>query len=87
MARNTLTTEKGKMHVSSKLAKAEKAKKPIFSFEFFPPKTAQVFKQFRRFLSECGTDGACRVCRTSMTVRPPGLKLLLPTIGLHADTF
>ena len=29
------------MHISQKLAEAEKAKKPSFSFEFFPPKTAQ----------------------------------------------
>ena len=29
------------MHVSAKLAAAEKAGKPSFSFEFFPPKTAQ----------------------------------------------
>lgn len=29
------------MHISNKLAEAEKAKKPIFSFEFFPPKTQQ----------------------------------------------
>ncbi|KAK3082310.1 hypothetical protein LTS18_007867 [Coniosporium uncinatum] len=29
------------MHISEKLAEAEKAKKPTYSFEFFPPKTAQ----------------------------------------------
>ncbi|KAI9706950.1 MAG: hypothetical protein M1820_004536 [Bogoriella megaspora] len=29
------------MHISQKLAEAERAKKPTFSFEFFPPKTAQ----------------------------------------------
>jgi methylenetetrahydrofolate reductase (NADPH) len=29
------------MHISEKLAEAEKAKRTTFSFEFFPPKTAQ----------------------------------------------
>lgn len=29
------------MHISEKLAQAEQAKKPTFSFEFFPPKTGQ----------------------------------------------
>lgn len=29
------------MHISKKLAEAEKAGEPVFSFEFFPPKTAQ----------------------------------------------
>lgn len=29
------------MHISTKLRKAEEAGKPTFSFEFFPPKTAQ----------------------------------------------
>ncbi len=29
------------MHISKKLAEAEKAREPVFSFEFFPPKTAQ----------------------------------------------
>lgn len=29
------------MHISEKLAEAKKASKPTFSFEFFPPKTAQ----------------------------------------------
>ncbi|QDS69465.1 hypothetical protein FKW77_006223 [Venturia effusa] len=29
------------MHISNRLAEAEKARKPTFSFEFFPPKTAQ----------------------------------------------
>ncbi|KAF2235541.1 methylenetetrahydrofolate reductase-like protein [Viridothelium virens] len=29
------------MHISQKLAEAERAKRPSFSFEFFPPKTAQ----------------------------------------------
>ena len=29
------------MHISSKLAEAERAGKPVFSFEFFPPKTEQ----------------------------------------------
>ncbi|TKA81635.1 hypothetical protein B0A49_00521 [Cryomyces minteri] len=29
------------MHISEKLAEAQKAGKPTFSFEFFPPKTAQ----------------------------------------------
>ena len=36
------------MHISQKLAEAEKTGKPMFSFEFFPPKTAQV-----------GTLGVC----------------------------
>jgi methylenetetrahydrofolate reductase (NADPH) len=30
------------MHISQKLREAEKNGKPVFSFEFFPPKTAQV---------------------------------------------
>ncbi len=30
------------MHISEKLAQAERMAQPIFSFEFFPPKTAQV---------------------------------------------
>ena len=30
------------MHIKDKLAEAEKTGKAIFSFEFFPPKTAQV---------------------------------------------
>lgn len=30
------------MHISDKLAEAHKLGKPAFSFEFFPPKTAQV---------------------------------------------
>jgi len=30
------------MHVSEKLRKAESQGRPTFSFEFFPPKTAQV---------------------------------------------
>lgn len=30
------------MHIRDKLAEAERTRKPIFSFEFFPPKTAQV---------------------------------------------
>ncbi|KAI9821290.1 MAG: hypothetical protein M1827_004026 [Pycnora praestabilis] len=29
------------MHISKKLERAEREKKPMFSFEFFPPKTAQ----------------------------------------------
>ncbi|KAI9824117.1 MAG: hypothetical protein M1832_002187 [Thelocarpon impressellum] len=29
------------MHISDKLAEAERSRKPMFSFEFFPPKTAQ----------------------------------------------
>jgi methylenetetrahydrofolate reductase (NADPH) len=32
---------KHKMHITEKLAEAEAKGKPIFSFEFFPPKTAQ----------------------------------------------
>ena len=31
-----------KMHIKDKLAEAQRTKKPVFSFEFFPPKTAQV---------------------------------------------
>lgn len=31
-----------KMHISEKLAEAHRLEKPAFSFEFFPPKTAQV---------------------------------------------
>jgi 5,10-methylenetetrahydrofolate reductase len=30
------------MHISQKLAQAREEGKPTFSFEFFPPKTAQV---------------------------------------------
>ena len=30
-----------KMHISQKLAEAQRAGRPVFSFEFFPPKTAQ----------------------------------------------
>lgn len=30
------------MHIKDKLAEAERTGKPMFSFEFFPPKTAQV---------------------------------------------
>jgi len=30
-----------RMHISNKLAEAERAGKPVFSFEFFPPKTEQ----------------------------------------------
>ena len=30
------------MHISDKLAASQSAGKPTFSFEFFPPKTAQV---------------------------------------------
>jgi 5,10-methylenetetrahydrofolate reductase len=30
------------MHISQKLAQARDEGKPTFSFEFFPPKTAQV---------------------------------------------
>ncbi len=30
------------MHISKKLALAKEEGKPTFSFEFFPPKTAQV---------------------------------------------
>jgi len=30
------------MHISKKLAQAREEGKPTFSFEFFPPKTAQV---------------------------------------------
>ena len=30
------------MHISQKLAQAKAEGKPAFSFEFFPPKTAQV---------------------------------------------
>jgi 5,10-methylenetetrahydrofolate reductase len=30
------------MHISEKLNQAQKTGKPGFSFEFFPPKTAQV---------------------------------------------
>lgn len=30
------------MHIKDKLAEAQRTKKPVFSFEFFPPKTAQV---------------------------------------------
>jgi methylenetetrahydrofolate reductase (NADPH) len=30
------------MHISQKLAQAKAEGKPTFSFEFFPPKTAQV---------------------------------------------
>lgn len=30
------------MHIKNKLAEAEKTGRPMFSFEFFPPKTEQV---------------------------------------------
>lgn len=30
------------MHIKDKLAEAHRSGKPVFSFEFFPPKTAQV---------------------------------------------
>jgi len=33
------------MHISQKLAQARLEGKPTFSFEFFPPKTAQVQAQ------------------------------------------
>lgn len=32
------------MHISQKLAQAKAEGKPTFSFEFFPPKTAQVYR-------------------------------------------
>lgn len=31
------------MHIKDKLAEAQRSGKPIFSFEFFPPKTNQVY--------------------------------------------
>jgi 5,10-methylenetetrahydrofolate reductase len=34
------------MHISEKLAEAKAAGRPTFSFEFFPPKTAQVSTAF-----------------------------------------
>lgn len=40
-------SRKGKnvnMHIKDKLAEAQRTKKPVFSFEFFPPKTAQVLQ-------------------------------------------
>jgi hypothetical protein len=37
-----LTRAQLAMHISEKLAEAQKAGKVSFSFEFFPPKTAQV---------------------------------------------
>lgn len=40
-----------KMHISQKLAEAEQAGKPVFSFEFFPPKTDQVRQDV--FCSAC----------------------------------
>lgn len=34
------------MHIKDKLAEAERTGKPMFSFEFFPPKTAQVLSSY-----------------------------------------
>lgn len=52
------------MHISQKLAEAEKTGKPMFSFEFFPPKTAQV-----------GTLGVF-VWKYVLTLRPGSTKPL-----------
>lgn len=38
------------MHIKDKLAEAQRTKKPVFSFEFFPPKTAQVRAIADRYL-------------------------------------
>lgn len=34
------------MHIKDKLAEAQRTGKPMFSFEFFPPKTAQVLSSY-----------------------------------------
>ena len=54
------------MHISKKIAEAERQGKPIFSFEFFPPKTEQV-NQYSGFIM-LESLIISRVLRISMTV-------------------
>ena len=61
------------MHISEKLRQAEKARKPIFSFEFFPPKTDQVccsykllqplilYREFKIFMTVGSNDQLVRL--------------------------
>lgn len=55
------------MHISQKLREAEQEGKPCFSFEFFPPKTAQVSKQ-PCTRGAVRTDDAARDFKISTTV-------------------
>lgn len=57
------------MHIKDKLAEAQRTKKPVFSFEFFPPKTAQVLKYSSQTIRLNMLTEHCRVSKTSMTVR------------------
>ena len=60
------------MHISEKLAASQSAGRPTFSFEFFPPKTAQVRPPWQRLpLRRCADVGLSRVCKTSTTVGDP----------------
>ena len=68
MATPTRKADERKMHISHKLAEAEKAKKPVFSFEFFPPKTQQVNQHQGVFSSREGSDNSTRACKISTTV-------------------
>jgi 5,10-methylenetetrahydrofolate reductase len=57
------------MHISAKLAQADKAGKPTFSFEFFPPKTAQVSTNKGIAEKDDELTSCHRVYKTFMTVR------------------
>jgi hypothetical protein len=54
------------MHISKKLDDASKAKRVTFSFEFFPPKTAQV-RASSSYWREIDLT-SCRAFRTCMLV-------------------
>ena len=56
------------MHISQKLAEAEKTGKPMFSFEFFPPKTAQVGRLLDVAQMGMCTYVRCRESKTFMIV-------------------
>ena len=67
MANNARLDLHSTMHISKKIAEAERQGKPIFSFEFFPPKTEQV-NQSSGFIV-LPLLIILRVLRISMTVR------------------
>src|ERR1700753_3624560 len=49
------------MHISNRLHEAERAQKPSFSFEFFPPKTAQGIQNLYDRMDRMHGYGPCYI--------------------------